>query len=798
LSSIRLSLPFRAVFCLALLAPVLFAATRPDPAAPDWSRLDAIVKRSIERGEIPGAVVLIGHDGKVVYRKAFGDRAVEPRREKMTTDTIFDCASLTKVVATAPSVVQLLEQGRFRLNDPVAKYLPGFAQNGKDQITIRQLLTHYSGLPPDIPQRPAWSGYSEGVQRAFAIEPAYPPGSHFEYSDINYVVLAELVRVLTGQRIDQYALDHLWKPLGMDHTRYLPPASWRSKIAPTEKVHGRWQRGEVNDPTAASMGGVTGDAGMFSNADDLAKFAQMMLNGGRGQNGARVLSPLAVEKMTTPQTPFNIPDVRGLGWDIDSPFSSNRGDFLPVGSYGHTGFTGTSIWIDPTSRTYIIILSNDVHPKPRPSLRSILALRSDIATATADILSLNDPASWGRVESGLERITGYNDAAVGSHRTLYRNGQVETGLDVLKARNFDLLRGKRVGLITNPTGVDREGNRNLDDMVAAGIDVTAGFSPEHGWSGTLDQSTIGDTHDAKTGVPVFSAYGGSAGRTLPEDGLKRVNMLVYDIQDVGVRYYTFETTLAYTLKTAAEHHLPVVVLDRPNPINGIDVEGPPLDLKEVSFVGYYPGMPVRNGMTVGELARLFNKSIGAELTVVPMRGWSRGDYYDETGLPWVSPSPNMRNLTEAVLYPGIGEIEGTNISVGRGTDTPFEVVGAPWIKDTELAAYLNARRLPGIRFVPTSFTPTASRYANQVCHGVYLIVTSRDQLDSPELGIEVASALAHLYPQQWNSSGMHGLAGSQAVVDEIVSGEDPRRIADEWQDGIKAFEAVRAPALLYH
>ena len=748
---------------------------------------------------MPGAVVLIGHDGHVVYRKAFGERALLPRREKMTTDTIFDCASLTKVVATAPAVMQLLEQGRIRLNDPVAKYLPGFAQNGKDQITIRELLTHYSGLPPDIPQRPAWSGYRQGIERAFAVQPAYPPGSHFEYSDINYVVLAELVRVLTGQRIDQYALQHLWKPLGMDHTRFLPPASWRNKIAPTERDdRGHYERGVVNDPTASAMDGVAGDAGMFSTAGDLAKFAQMMLNGGLGANNVRVLSPLAVEKMTTPQTPFNIPEVRGLGWDIDSPFSSNRGDFLPIGSYGHTGFTGTSLWIDPSSNTYIIILSNAVHPRQKPPLRSILALRSEVATVTADILGLNDPATWGRLEAGLERITGYNDASAGEHRTLYRNGEVETGLDVLKARNFDLLRGKRVGLITNPTGIDREGNRNLDDMRAAGIDVTAGFSPEHGWSGVLDAS-VRNTRDAKTGIPVYSAYGsGQDGRLLPDVGLKRVNVLVYDIQDLGVRYYTFETTLAYTLQAAAAHHLPVIVLDRPDPLDGINVEGPLLDHANVSFTGYFPGMPVRNGMTVGELARLFNKAIGADLTVVPMRGWSRGDYFDETGLPWVNPSPNMRNLTEAVLYPGIGMIEGTNISVGRGTDTPFEVVGAPWINETQFAAYLNARRLPGVRFMPMSFTPDSSRYAHQLCHGAYLIVTNRDQLDSPELGIEVASALAHLYPENWDSAAMHRLAGNQTVVDQIRSGEDPRRIAQDWQDSLKAFELHRQSALLYH
>ncbi|MGH9483338.1 MAG: exo-beta-N-acetylmuramidase NamZ domain-containing protein, partial [Terriglobales bacterium] len=426
-----------------------------------------------------------------------------------------------------------------------------------------------------------------GIEKAFETTPTYLPGSHFEYSDINYVVLAELVRTFTGERIDQFALDRLWKPLGMDHTRYLPPASWRPKIAPTERGYGgAFERGVVNDPTAGSMDGVAGDAGMFSTADDLAKFAQMMLNGGVGENGRRVLTALSVAKMTTPQSPFNVPDVRGLGWDLDSPYSSNRGEFLPIGSFGHTGFTGTSMWMDPTSNTYVIIMSNAIHPKQKPELKSILALRSEVATATAAILSLNDPTTWSRVEQGLERITGYNDASAGAHRTIYRNGAVFTGLDMLAARHFDLLQGKRVGLITNPTGVDRDGNRNLDDMLAAGVKVTAGFSPEHGWLGTLDQA-VGNSTDAKTGIPVFSAYGAGDQHGLPEDGLSLVDTLVYDIQDVGVRFYTYETTLAYALQSAAQHHLPVIVLDRPAPLDGIHVEGPPLAPEEQSFVGYF-------------------------------------------------------------------------------------------------------------------------------------------------------------------------------------------------------------------
>ncbi len=773
-----------------------------------WRAIDSIVQAAIKSGQLPGAVVLIGHNGHVVYRRAFGDREVEPRVEKMTVGTIFDCASLTKVIATTPSLMQLFQQGKIRLNDPVAQYLPAFAANGKADITIRELLTHDSGLPPDLNTNQPWHSYAEGVRRAEAIAPTLPPGSHFRYSDINFVILGELVRVVSGERLDQYALRHVWRPLGMSHTRFLPPKSWRWRIAPTQRdpETGQWLRGVVHDPTARYMEGVSGDAGMFSDADDLAKYAQMMLNGGRGANGARILNPLVVRKMTTPQTPFNLSSVRGLGWDIDSPFSANRGELLPVGSYGHTGFTGTSVWIDPYSDTYIIILSNAVHPGGRPPISS---LRSKVATVVATILypppaprhpNAATARHYREVERALERITGYNEVATARHRVLYRNGQVLTGLDVLKAENFAPLRGKRVGLITNPSGIDRDGHRNIDDMVAAGVHVTAAFSPEHGWSGVLDTTAIGNTRDHATGVPVFSAYGaGAAARHLPEAGLSLVDTLVYDIQDAGVRFYTFETTLGYTLEAASQHHLPVVVLDRPDPINGIDVQGPPLSASETSFVGFYPGMPVRNGMTVGELAGMFNQTlhIGADLTVIKMQGWSRGDDFDETGLPWVDPSPNLRNLEEALLYPGVAEIEGTNVSVGRGTDTPFEWIGAPWIDGSQLAAYLNARRIAGVRFIPVSFTPTSSRYNGQLCHGVNIELVQRNLLDAPEMGIELASALAKLYPNQWDSREMHVLAGSQAVVDAIRSGEDPRRIAAQWQAGDEAYDAVRAQYLLY-
>src|SRR5437868_4489049 len=342
--------------------------------------IDPIVQEAIRNGQVPGAVVLVWHNGQIVYRKAIGNRALEPRREPMTLDTIFDLASLTKVIATTTAVMQLVDQGKIRVNEPVEKYIPEFAQNEKGDVTIRELLTHYSGLREDVDLIQPWQGKETGLRLANAETPVLTPGSQFKYSDINFMVLGALVERVSGTTLDVYCDKNIFKPLKMAHTRFLPPAAWRAKIAPTQfDEHDIMLRGVVHDPTVRRMGGVSGQAGLFSTADDLSKFAQALLN------GSFVLPLQIVEKMTTPQQPPNSPVLRGFGWDIDTPYSTNRGDLLPVGSFGHTGFTGTSLWIDPTTRTYLIILTNAVHPRGKGSA---IALRSKIATAVAAALPL--------------------------------------------------------------------------------------------------------------------------------------------------------------------------------------------------------------------------------------------------------------------------------------------------------------------------------------------------------------------------------------------------------------------------
>jgi uncharacterized protein YbbC (DUF1343 family) len=761
---------------------------------PDFKAIDAIMQKAVDDGNIPGGVVLIGHNGKVVYRKAFGSRSLEPTREPMTVDTIFDLASLTKCIATATSVMKLIEDGRIRLNDPVSAYLPDFAQNGKADITVRELLTHYSGLPPDLDLKAPWQGRETAFQMAMQSKPQYPPGSRFVYSDINFETLGFIVEKVTGTPLNDYASANAFAPLGMKDTRFLPPSEWTTRIAPTQyDENDKMLRGIVHDPTARRMGGVAGHAGLFSTADDLSKFAEDMLN------GHKILTATAMEKMSTPQQPANAASLRGLGWDIDSPFASNRGELLPVGSFGHTGFTGTSLWIDPITDTYIILLTNAVHPRGG---KSVVSLRSRVATAVVESLDLT---ATEQDKLRLARITGYNESLMASRRFTSRNGDVKTGIDVLQAHAFRELHADpahpiRIGLVTNQTAEDSEGHRTADILARApGLQFVSIFSPEHGIAGKLDTTDIGNSKDEATGAQIYSVYGNTDAKRRPTpEELKDIDAIVYDIQDIGVHFYTYESTLGYFLEAAAKAGKQIIVLDRPNPINGVFVQGPVADPDRESFVNYWQ-IPVRHGMTIGELAKMFNteRNLNANLTVVPMEGWMRGDWFDSTGELWINPSPNMRSLAEAELYPGIGMIEATNISVGRGTDTPFELVGAPWIDAVTLARYLNAREIGGVRFIPTTFTPTTSIYANQQCSGVNIELTDRNALDAPELGLEVASALLHLYSDHYKIEKLDTLMVNKASLDAVSAGEDPRRIAEQWQDQIETFDVVRTKYLIY-
>ncbi|MDP8979402.1 MAG: DUF1343 domain-containing protein [Acidobacteriota bacterium] len=750
--------------------------------------IDAALEKAVQSELVPGAVVIIGHEGKVVYRQAYGSRALLPKREPMTVHTVFDAASLTKVVATTSCLMKLFEDGKLRLNDRVTDYLPEF-QGGKSEITIRNLMTHFSGLRPDLDLKPAWSGYETGIEKALTDRPAGPPGVRFVYSDINFILLGEIVHRLSGKTLNEYAKEVVFEPLGMKETRFLPHASEVGRIAPTEidAASGQPIRGVVHDETSRFMGGVAGHAGLFTTADDLAKFAQMLLDGGVAQ-GKRIFSEATIHKFTTPQSPANQPILRGLGWDIDSPFSSNRGELFPIGSYGHTGFTGTSLWIDPYSHSYVILLANSVHPHRGKTLGS---LRGRVATIAAAAFGLKLP----RI-----RLTGYNETinGPGLSRVVGRNGAVLTGLDVLAKDNFAAFQGKTIGLITNHTGLSRDGKRNVDLMLAAGVKVTALYSPEHGLQGKEDQLNVANARDPATGLTVWSLYHGPTRRITPEM-LKGVDALVFDIQDVGARFYTYSCTLISSMEEAARARVPFYVLDRPNPITGVHVEGPMLDKTLESFVGCFE-LPVRHGLTFGELASMVNgeRKLGVDLHVAAMEGWERGDWFDSTGLKWIDPSPNMRSLNAATLYPGVAMLEASkNYSVGRGTDAPFEQVGASWIHGRELSTFLNARMIPGVRVYATHMQPVSGPFHGQSIEGVRFVVTDRNALDSTRFGLELGFALEKLYPGKIDWEVDRFLIGNREVLDAGKSGVDPRTTVEKMREPVDAFLERRRKYLLY-
>ena len=474
--------------------------------------MDAVIAEDIANKRLPGAVVLVGRRGHVIWRKAYGARAVEPAREVMTPDTIFDLASLTKVVATATSIMILVERGKVGLDDPVSRYIPELKGEGRDQITIEQLLTHVSGYAPDFDLRERWTGYDEAIKRLIKEPLRNPPGTRFSYSDIGFITLGEVVARAGEMPLDQFAQKNIFGPLHMTNTGFRPSPALSSRIAPTEKRRGQmsylgdsganagaegdvWLRGQVHDPTSFRMNGVAGHAGLFSTANDLAIYCQMILNGG-SYGGVRILAPLTVAEMTRPRVVSTSGGTRGLGWDINTSFSTNRGDLFPLGSFGHTGFTGTSMWIDPASEMFVIFLSNRVHPDGKGDVGP---LRGRVATIVAGSVTDTATVARAREQSATFYTQSFKTLKQFASSESGNSVKVLTGIDVLERDNFKQLAGMRVGLVTNHTGRNREGRQTIDVLdKAPGVKLIALFSPEHGIRGLADEK-ISDSKDDATG-----------------------------------------------------------------------------------------------------------------------------------------------------------------------------------------------------------------------------------------------------------------------------------------------------------
>jgi uncharacterized protein YbbC (DUF1343 family)/CubicO group peptidase (beta-lactamase class C family) len=813
------------------------------------NQIDALVEKDIAEKKLPGAVVIVGHKGKIVYRKAFGNRSLAPTIEKMTLDTIFDAASLTKVVATTTSVMILVEQGKLRLSDRIGQFFPEIQDESAKRVTVQQLLTHTSGYQPDFDLREKWTG-RDGMLEALKKEKLRtPPGTRFVYSDIGFIVLGEIVQRITNLPLHEFAKGETFSNLKMSNSFFTPlfnvasdnlaplPSGktagfldgFRERLAPTENIKGQQNylgskfegdeqkgrvilRGEVHDPTAFRMNGIAGHAGLFATADDLARFCQMLLNGGI-LDGKRIMSANTVARMTAPYVVSEDGATRGLGWDMNTSFSSNRGELFPLGSFGHTGFTGTSIWVDRVSQTFVVFMSNRVHPDGKGDVSPLRARVATVAAAAiedtpVEAIRLAEDVYWSQVapqipkfKEHLLRVAAITELPIGGGQSsmikIYSNTTVLNGIDVLEKNGFKELNGLKIGLVTNQTGRNLAGKPTIDVLKEAkNVNLVALFSPEHGIRGELDQEKITDSIDEKTNLPVFSLYGETR-RPKPEQ-LKDLDALVYDIQDIGARFYTYTATLRNVLEEAAKLGKPVYVLDRPNPINGTDVEGSLAEEDKLSFIAAHT-IPVRYGLTIGELGMMMNteRKIGADVKVIKMENWSRAQWFDETSQIWINPSPNMRSLTEATLYPGIGLLETTNVSVGRGTDTPFEVVGAPWIDAPKLASYLNARNLGGVRFVPVRFKPNASVFKDENCHGINIVIVDRAKFKSVRTGIEIAVALRKLFPAGWQTERYNRLLVNSEIFEMVKRGDEPDAIEKSWQGSLDDFKRRRAQFLLY-
>jgi uncharacterized protein YbbC (DUF1343 family)/CubicO group peptidase (beta-lactamase class C family) len=755
---------------LASASAVAIASSPPEERSslPETA-IDAAVAQAIADQRVPGAVVLIGRREGVLFRRAYGFRELLPERVAMTSDTVFDLASLTKPIATATSVLLLVERGAIKLDDLLVKYVPECSKMGERAITLRHLLLHVSGLPADTPKDDFAHGRSEAIRRICGVPLRGSPGSTSIYSDLGFVLLEEVVRRVTSREFAAFAEEAIFAPLGMRDTAFSPSDVLRQRAASTELVDGTWRVGVVHDPRAYLLGGAAGHAGLFSTADDLALYARALLGGGE-VDGKRLASQETVRTMLAP---YDVPgSVRALGWNVQSNW---RGEGLSPIAIGHFGFTGTALWIDPDKDLFIVVLTNRVHPDGKGDAKPLVAR---INTLAAEAIG----SSAGRVQA----CPAPSDTSAG----------VRTGIDVLREEGFERLRGRRVGLITNASGQARDGASTIDLLMnAPGVTLAALFAPEHGLLAS-GSGSIPDGRDDRTGLPIFSLYGDALAPRA--DSLAGIDTLIFDVQDVGTRFFTYASTMRRAMGAARERGLRFMILDRPNPIDGVDVAGPVAVPPSASFVNYH-SLPVRHGLTVGELATLLNADdhLGVALSVVTMRGWRRESYGDETGLPWANPSPNLRSVDEALLYPGIGLLEATNLSVGRGTDAPFERFGAPWMDGSTVAAALTAEALAGVAFAPEVFFPQGDRYAGQTCGGVHITVSDRALFEPVTTGLAIARELRRLYPRAWEFGKLDRLLVHPDALHAIDSGRSLAAVVETYRTELVAFMAKREKYLLY-
>lgn len=738
-----------------ILFAILFAGchhpppvTRPSNAFEErFQEVDRLLEGYRQRGAFPGGVLAVGYQGSLVHLHPFGRLTYDADAPPVTAGTLYDLASLTKVIATTTMAMILVDEGKLDLDRPVRDFLPDFHGPGKDAVTVRHLLTHSSGLPAVAPLYKEIQGKKAYLQHIQAMDLEYPPGSRSVYSDLGIILLGEILEQTAGQSLETFVRERVLDPLGMRDTMFRPPAKLRPRVAPTEfdPWRGRLIQGEVHDENTFALGGIAPHAGLFGTAPDLARFAQMLLT------GQRIVSRKTIDLFTHRA---GIPNSdRALGWDTKSAEGSSAGTLFSRRSFGHTGFTGTSIWMDPERNLFVILLTNRVHPTRENNL--IREVRPAVADAV--VRALVQP-----VKVGLERI------------------------DTAK------LEGKRIGLIVHAGSVTADGRHAVDVFRDRRLNVTRLFSPEHGLRGQYAAGEdVQSEQDEKTGLPVISLYGDHQ-KPRPED-LKDLDVLVFDLQDAGVRFYTYVSTMILALESAAEAGIDFVVLDRPNPLGGERIEGPVSD-GPASFFNLAPG-PLVHGLTMGEMATYVNARLAkpARLRVIPMEGWKRSMTWIDTLRPWVPPSPNLRTAEAALAYPGTALLEATNVSEGRGTDSPFLLLGAPWLDLSESIT------IPGFHLEPARFTPLSSKYPNQECRGFGVRVADPATAEPYRLGVTLLSLLSRQPGFEWRDDGdaLTRLVGTRRLIEHLKAGKTVEEILAADAKDQETWRRERRAVLIY-
>ena len=712
----------------------------------DERAIDQAVETAIRNGDLPGAVVRVGRRDGVVFERAYGMASLEPERRAMAPDMLFDLASVTKVITTI-AVLQLSDAATVHLDRPVDRILPELAGWG---ITPRHLLLHTAGFRPVNPLEDYDDDRAASLSRALRNAPEQRPGT-YAYSDLSFIALGVLVERVTGQSLDEVYAEQIFRRVGAEHAQFNPGTS--DRVVPTEYAARRGDpppmiHGVANDPRAWRLGGIAGHAGLFASADDLARVAEGLL-------GGELLRPQTLQLMhtATEVRRSNGQTVRrGLGVGMDD----RRLEGWSASSFGHGGYTGTWLWVDPERDLYVVLLAHRVHP--------------------------NGGGRSGPIRSTLGRLV--NAAQIAPKRDAVR-----LGIDMLRARDFEALEGKRVAVLTNGAARARDGAPTWE-LLRRHADLKRIFTPEHGLNADREGTVESSSQDE---LEIVSLFGPN--RTPQPEALADVDVVVVDLQDVGARFYTYGATMGRMMQAAADANVEVWVLDRPNPLGGQRIEGPILQESQRSFVNHQPGWPVQHGMTMGEMARLLKseRELDVELRVIEMEGWSRPMRWEDTGLRWVPPSPNLRTPTQVLLYPGIALVEGTNVSVGRGTDRPFELVGAPWMNAEAVLAAIPEEARVGLTVETTRFRPNAARHRGRWCRGLQITLADPATAHPIRFGLALLKALSQ-------QEGWEPERAVRIVGDERITTALDRPLAELESIGSDQrtdFERRRNEALIY-